>query len=939
MLSSARRLLKQPIDALFVAVFAAGCTFAQGPSLSLASGTTVKGGSVALNLSLSPASETPSGLQWTLSYPPADVTAVSLVAGSALTAANKTLTCSAVAGSVTCLAMGADTAAISSGVVAVLTATVSPNASSNQESLPINNVMGTRTDGTLLVISGMGGVISVAPSALPTVSSLQCSPATLASGSTSTCTVMLSGPAPSSGSVISLTKTNAALTVPPSITVAGGATSATFSATTGTLVSNQSAILTAAFNGSTANATLNLTVGPVLVSALTCSPSILASHSSSSCTVTLSKAAPAGGATVTLSDNSSMLTVPSSVTVPEAATSAIFKATTGTIGSNSSATITASYNSSSATASITITAASEATTYSVWSSTTAPATVTDPDTQRVELGMKFRSSVPGSITGVRFYKGPQNTGTHVGHLWSKTGTLLATVTFTGETASGWQQATFATPVAITSNTTYVVSYLAPAGHYSANVNYFSNSAVNGPLTALRNGQDGSNGVYAYGTSSTFPTSTWSSANYWVDVVFKPVTGTLTSNATSMSALSATPTKANSTSLSCAPKVVHPGQSFVCELQQAGASGLAELSVGEAIGVQLPAIATGSKKRSSAVFRGSVNGGTAQQSVTVAATSGIRRAEDTITVLPDVTPAISAPPAQLIKYGTPVAFKITVNSPDPMVLTAGDVPAGALFDASTGQFEWTPAANQQGVYDVYFTAKTVVGTATKSVRIAVDAGIPMVAENAGLVCSAGALATVTGKWLGPTDPLADARGQSANLGGTVVRVNESVVPVLYAAQTQVSFLCPAGQPGDELRVVVETPSGSTELNTTLQYANPVILSREGSEQGLIYDSATAELAMVQDVSSYGRPAQPGDALTIRATGLGKGIPVFVTMGGSYVEVLSVSPSVDAAGVWEIQVTVPTNSELGDDVPVQLEIALPDGRLLKSKTVTIAVKAAL
>ena len=70
-------------------------------------------------------------------------------------------------------------------------------------------------------------------------------------------------------------------------------------------------------------------------------------------------------------------------------------------------------------------------------------------------------------------RAPATPGTHVGHLWTSTGTLLATATFTGETASGWQQVNFATPVAITANTTYVASYHAPNGHYSATDDYFA----------------------------------------------------------------------------------------------------------------------------------------------------------------------------------------------------------------------------------------------------------------------------------------------------------------------------------------------------------------------------------------------------------------------------------------------------------------------------------
>jgi len=42
----------------------------------------------------------------------------------------------------------------------------------------------------------------------------------------------------------------------------------------------------------------------------------------------------------------------------------------------------------------------------------------------------------GFITGVRFSKGVNNTGTHMGNLWSSSGTLLARATFTGEKRLG-----------------------------------------------------------------------------------------------------------------------------------------------------------------------------------------------------------------------------------------------------------------------------------------------------------------------------------------------------------------------------------------------------------------------------------------------------------------------------------------------------------------------
>lgn len=154
---------------------------------------------------------------------------------------------------------------------------------------------------------------------------------------------------------------------------------------------------------------------------------------------------------------------------------------------------------------------------SIWPSTAGPAVAADPDAKAVELGVKFKSDMPGVITGIRFYKGSTNTGTHIGTLWDSTGRVLARATFSNETTTGWQQVNFGQPVAINANAVYVASYLAPKGHYSITQRYFANGGVdNPPLHALSNSVS-PNGVYKYGGG--FPTNTWNSSNYWVDVVF------------------------------------------------------------------------------------------------------------------------------------------------------------------------------------------------------------------------------------------------------------------------------------------------------------------------------------------------------------------------------------------------------------------------------------
>ena len=151
---------------------------------------------------------------------------------------------------------------------------------------------------------------------------------------------------------------------------------------------------------------------------------------------------------------------------------------------------------------------------SVWQNGTPSGAVDASDTSAVNLGLQFRASSSGFVAGVRFYKQVDNTGSHIGALWSATGTLLASGTFSGESASGWQELDFASPVAITANTTYVVSYHTDVGHYALTSSGLSSAVTNGPLTALASG-----GVYAYGSANAFPSNTFNASNYWVDVVY------------------------------------------------------------------------------------------------------------------------------------------------------------------------------------------------------------------------------------------------------------------------------------------------------------------------------------------------------------------------------------------------------------------------------------
>jgi Domain of unknown function (DUF4082)/Fibronectin type III domain len=162
-----------------------------------------------------------------------------------------------------------------------------------------------------------------------------------------------------------------------------------------------------------------------------------------------------------------------------------------------------------------------ATADSIWSNTYVPSE--DAYSRgSYEVGVKFTSSVSGLVTGARFYKQTWMGGyLHVGHLWSSAGALLASATFTNESASGWQQVTFSSPVAIQANAVYIVSFSTGGGYFGITTSFFTKGGVSsGPLQALPGNVTGGDGVY--GTrAGAFPNVNGGGMNFWADVAFTP----------------------------------------------------------------------------------------------------------------------------------------------------------------------------------------------------------------------------------------------------------------------------------------------------------------------------------------------------------------------------------------------------------------------------------
>jgi len=188
----------------------------------------------------------------------------------------------------------------------------------------------------------------------------------------------------------------------------------------------------------------------------------------------------------------------------------------------------------------------------IWGLNAPTSAAVDPDTSAVELGTRFTAVTGGQANAVRFYKTPENKGSHTGSLWTSTGTLLGRVAFTGETASGWQTATLSTPLTLTAGGSYVVSYHTSVGRYTATEGFTGTSAspnLQIPTTNV--------GVYAYGANSDFPTETWHASQYWVDLAFTTSGSTPTTTATPQATPTATPTSAHGTTSSSPSNTILP----------------------------------------------------------------------------------------------------------------------------------------------------------------------------------------------------------------------------------------------------------------------------------------------------------------------------------------------------------------------------------------------
>ena len=236
--------------------------------------------------------------------------------------------------------------------------------------------------------------LTVLPAPLTGVS---VSPASVIGGTGAQGTATLGGPAPAGGASVLLGSNSAAATVPASVTIAAGATSATFAVASHTVAASTPATLTASYGGTSKTATL--TVLPAPLTGVSVAPASVTGGTSAVGTATLGGPAPTGGAVVLLSSNVAAATVPASVTITAGATSATFAVATSTVTASTQATISASYGGTNKTATLTVlpvTATSALTGVSV-----SPASVTAGSTARGTVTLNGPAPAGGAVVTLR----------------------------------------------------------------------------------------------------------------------------------------------------------------------------------------------------------------------------------------------------------------------------------------------------------------------------------------------------------------------------------------------------------------------------------------------------------------------------------------------------------------------------------------------------------
>ena len=621
--------------------------------------------------------------------------------------------------------------------------------------------------------------------------------------------------------------------------------------------------------------------GTIIVSSLlplTCSPAALNAGTISTCTVTLTQAAPTGGSSVTVASNNTLLTVPSLVTVPAGASTATFAASAAaSIANNQTATLTATFGGSSKTAAITL------------------------------AGQALVSGL--ACSPIRIESNTSSTCTVTLNQTAPTGGLIVTV------AGNYRALSVPSSVTVPAGAT-TSSFRAKAGPFETS-----------ETVAITASLDGSFAVASLTLTGT-----------GLREHITGIPGSETGHKAAPSLSCSPGALAVDSVVNCELRVATSSESVPVQLHSSSEEVMIPAVVTtrrNQSSLTFQAATGAVSKQQQVSITATFGAATAEDTILLMASTGpvlrvpgrqIAKVGTLISFTASATDS-SGLPVQLgaaaVPAGAAFDSETGVFEWRPKPSQAGEYRIA---------FTATNSARQSSTAEVNLEVDA---------GLPVVSGTPSPCSPGGIATLNGKWLGASGsRFQDPTGESFSLGGTSVEVNGQSVpvlynsadRVDFLCPSVGVATGGQLSVKV-TSRFGSIQPVPMKMVAASPEI---------LFMKDSTQRQGLIWFFGTSDLAMERNFRVPSHPAQPGDLLEILATGLGSTADLspgmlLVKLSDVYVGVESVHAVPGCAGVFSIEVRVPAAIAFGT-VPMQLQVTTPDGHLFAGNSVTAAFEAA-
>jgi uncharacterized protein (TIGR03437 family) len=185
---------------------------------------------------------------------------------------------------------------------------------------------------------------------------------------------------------------------------------------------------------------------------------------------------------------------------------------------------------------------------------------------------------------------------------------------------------------------------------------------------------------------------------------------------------------------------------------------------------------------------------------------------------------------------------------------------------------------------------------------------------GTTLSPGMLVSIYGERLSTGEQIASRLPLPFQMNATVVKVNGAEVPLLYVSPGQVNIVLPQDLAIGAAAVTVSNAGSDSAIT-----------------QIMTVEAAPAIFGVLIAGTGSSRPARPGEAIEIYATGFGRSSAVpMVFIGGQSAEVLFSGPASGFSGLHQVNARIPANTPAGASLPLRIDL---NGR--SSNAISIAI----